>query len=138
MSNKSYCKEKGLSYKAITNYAYRHNISLEEAIKLYENDEVMATRYIIDGLSLREYCKVHGFNYKNVQAIKHKHKDLSYEEILKRYSEGRILPRSYNIGGMSLRKYCKELGIENKYRCILMYKRNKNCTIEEAIERYKI
>lgn len=131
ISVKRYCKEKGINYKALSNYAYRHSMTLEEAVERYEG----RNRLIYKGIPLKDYCKQNKLNYASIQALKHR-RNISLEEAVRLYEEGKVIPKRIDIEGKSLKEYCKELGIEDKYRCILMYRKNHNCSIEEAIERY--
>jgi exonuclease VII small subunit len=106
-------------------------MTLEEAVERYEG----RNKLIYKGIPLKDYCRQNKLNYGAIQTLRRR-KKISLEEAVKLYEEGKVIPKKLDIEGKSLKEYCKELGIEDKYRCILMYRKNHNCTIEKAIERY--
>lgn len=101
-------------------------------------ERVLEVRAIIVGkerLTIKEYCRKEGLSYSAIHSYMKRHK-VSVEEALKVYKETPNRNTYYYIEGMSLRAWCINHKSYNDYRAILRYKKEKNCSVEEAVRGY--
>lgn len=83
-SVKEICKEKGISYIAVTQYKFYHsNKSYEEIIEMYEKRP--KRNHNIEGKTLKEYCREKGIEkeYMRICMYKYKH-GCSIEEAIEK------------------------------------------------------
>ncbi len=114
-----YCQINGISYSNIARIINKlqklnNSLSNEEAVRLaLENYIHGYTKYIYQGVSLKDYCLDKGLNYKNIlrkiKAIKKINIDMPLDEVIKlAIGNGIHGNAKYQYGGMSLSNYCKE------------------------------
>jgi len=133
---REYCRRHGLNPHRVYNYKKKHNLSYEEVIRRYEEGEITQRRaYEIEGLSLKEYCRKEGLSYSAIYSYMQRHK-VSAEEALEVYKGTGNRNTYYYIEGMSLRAWCIKHKSYNDYRGILYYKKEHNCSVEEAVRGY--
>lgn len=70
-----FCKETGACYGTIWNYVVKDKITVDEACnKALERkgNRDGATKYFVNGISLRQYCSKNGLNYQTLCRQKRK------------------------------------------------------------------
>lgn len=93
ISLKQYCKLKGISYSKVLNTKNKYNISIDEAIKLVENNEIKneCINYVNwQGklITIKEFSELINIPYGTIVAYKNKHK-ISYEQAFLELSQRR-------------------------------------------------
>lgn len=147
ISLSEYCKKNGLNYIQIIQKIsclkkINPEISNDEAVKLvFENYVHRNTRYIYDGVSLKDYCEKNNLNYRVILGKIHRLQGLnvgiSDEEVIQLALKNNIHGNTkYKCQGVSLREYCQNNGLN--YRSVLikinnLQKKDPDLSDEEVV-----
>ncbi len=143
MSIKEYCEKNNLSVRAIyfrIHYVKKKNPNLSpDEIITKAIEEKRYQIYNFEGLSMREYCKLHGIPlttmYERISTLKKSHPNLSDEELVKLAVLNKHSMK-YEYHGMSIPEYCETHSIPKSYiyhNISSLKKQNPNLTPEELV-----
>ena len=152
ISLRKYCIENHLDYSKylhrveslIKNEKLTANEAVKKAIEEYKDSRC---NFYYDGISLRQYCEQHGYNYQIIYLrVKNMDNQEEINRIIKEFITNNPKEKReiYNIDGLSLRQYCKKNGLT--YPTIKTYIQNllkedpnlsRSEVVKKAIKYYK-
>ena len=147
-----YCKENGINISTIYARVWKKkqskkyiNHSEQEIVNMVIEAYGTLIKYTYKGISLRQYCIENDINFSTIKSrivnLKKQNENLSNDELVVLAME-EFDNKNYKFfyHGIPLKEYCNEHP-EINYKTIISFvnceiEKNKNLSIEEAIERY--
>ena len=77
---RQYCLENGISYKGAYTRCDEEGLTPEEAVQKVRTGVLYNRKHYVNGMTLKEFCRVNEIPYNNVLVLHKRFKDISIQE----------------------------------------------------------